>query len=315
MLSQEAYILFYAREGTPWVSSLMGEPKLCLDPNILNTSPNSVLDNMDSACAENLTVDTIGNCIVNESRDATEGTGHEGVEVNEVRETAAGSSSHLLHISKEDELRSNDSKDAVPMDNTSTPLGTSSLQNGTLYPKGKMCSALSPEGNDCQKEIDETREDGFHSLTPPRSPSPDMVSLEYPGKHINSYNILFMYLFPLTHSVKPSTNVGWILLDKSYHIPRDHLKLEEEVSCRKRFNKPLEDSKRKEAVRYLSKSMPHSRGMKLIAAMLGNRSDGSVNKRKRMVSSPCKNGPPSARRRKPNHDSVVHPVATGITQP
>lgn len=102
-----------------------------------------------------------------------------------------------------------------------------------------------------------------------------------------------------------------IFSEVRYQIPRDHLKSEKPVSCKKRLSKDLEDSKRKEAVRYLSRSVPYSRGSKLIAAVLGNQSEGSLNKRKRMVSSPCKNSPPSTRR-KANHNSVMQPMTAAI---
>lgn len=53
VLSQEAYILFYARQGTPWFSSIMESQKPCLDPNISSTSPTSVLDIGDGLSKSN----------------------------------------------------------------------------------------------------------------------------------------------------------------------------------------------------------------------------------------------------------------------
>jgi len=53
VLSQEAYILFYARQGTPWFSSIMESQKQCLDPNISSTSPTSVLDVGDGISKSN----------------------------------------------------------------------------------------------------------------------------------------------------------------------------------------------------------------------------------------------------------------------
>lgn len=47
MLSQEGYILFYARQGTPWISSFMESQIPCLDLSRMNTSPKSVLDITD----------------------------------------------------------------------------------------------------------------------------------------------------------------------------------------------------------------------------------------------------------------------------
>lgn len=48
VLSEEAYILFYARQGTPWFSNFMETYKPLLDPNLSNTSPKSVLENLDA---------------------------------------------------------------------------------------------------------------------------------------------------------------------------------------------------------------------------------------------------------------------------
>lgn len=47
VLSQDAYILFYAKRGTPWFSSLMKAEKQPLDLDTGTTSPQSVLDNID----------------------------------------------------------------------------------------------------------------------------------------------------------------------------------------------------------------------------------------------------------------------------
>ncbi|KAL2545363.1 ubiquitin carboxyl-terminal hydrolase 21-like [Forsythia ovata] len=47
VLSQEAYILFYAKQGTTWFSNFIESQKLGIESTILNTSPKSVLDNAD----------------------------------------------------------------------------------------------------------------------------------------------------------------------------------------------------------------------------------------------------------------------------
>ncbi|GKA70509.1 ubiquitin carboxyl-terminal hydrolase 20-like protein, partial [Tanacetum coccineum] len=46
VLQEEAYILFYAKEGTPWFASFMETYKPSL-ANLSNTSPKSVLENVD----------------------------------------------------------------------------------------------------------------------------------------------------------------------------------------------------------------------------------------------------------------------------
>ncbi|KAK9144533.1 hypothetical protein Sjap_004436 [Stephania japonica] len=49
VLSQEAYILFYAKQDTPWFASYMEVRKQCADINRVSTSPKSVLDNIETA--------------------------------------------------------------------------------------------------------------------------------------------------------------------------------------------------------------------------------------------------------------------------
>ncbi|MFS8030013.1 putative ubiquitinyl hydrolase 1 [Helianthus anomalus] len=47
VLSEEAYILFYAKQGTPWFSNFLETFKPSLNSNLSNTSPKSVLENVD----------------------------------------------------------------------------------------------------------------------------------------------------------------------------------------------------------------------------------------------------------------------------
>lgn len=49
VLSQEAYVLFYAKESTPWFSSFIETQKEFVNSTTWNTSPKSVLDNIDSS--------------------------------------------------------------------------------------------------------------------------------------------------------------------------------------------------------------------------------------------------------------------------
>ncbi|CAN4076240.1 unnamed protein product [Withania somnifera] len=48
VLSEEAYVLFYAKRGTPWFSDFIEGQNPFIDPSILNTSPKSVLENTDA---------------------------------------------------------------------------------------------------------------------------------------------------------------------------------------------------------------------------------------------------------------------------
>ncbi|XVF51985.1 hypothetical protein PTKIN_Ptkin04bG0228600 [Pterospermum kingtungense] len=47
VLSQEAYILFYARQDIPWFSTAIEVKMPCADPGISDASPKSVLDNIE----------------------------------------------------------------------------------------------------------------------------------------------------------------------------------------------------------------------------------------------------------------------------
>ncbi|MFQ6632874.1 hypothetical protein Gotur_012304, partial [Gossypium turneri] len=41
VLSQEAYILLYAKQGIPWFSTAIEVQKPCADPGISDSSPNA----------------------------------------------------------------------------------------------------------------------------------------------------------------------------------------------------------------------------------------------------------------------------------
>ncbi|KAL4570489.1 hypothetical protein LXL04_026145 [Taraxacum kok-saghyz] len=58
VLSEEAYILFYAKQNTPWFSNFMETYKPSLDPNLSNTSPKSVLENLDAQNIESCSTST-----------------------------------------------------------------------------------------------------------------------------------------------------------------------------------------------------------------------------------------------------------------
>ena len=103
--------------------------------------------------------------------------------------------------------------------------------------------------------------------------------------------------------------VWFIFSGPSYQIPRNHLKLEERATSRKRLlNKIPDDSETKEAMRFATKSMPSSRANRLLNAMCKPQSEGAARKKKRLVS-PCKRACPANTRHKSNHRSVMQPVA------
>ncbi|KAF3449441.1 hypothetical protein FNV43_RR10169 [Rhamnella rubrinervis] len=238
VLSQEAYILFYARHGTPWFSSLMESQKPCLDRDAMSTSPQSVLDNVENTCNPYSVVTNIDNC-----------------EANEFRDNAMGTSSWCWSgaAQHEDNVDANDSRNAsgedTPAIDSSTPLGPRNSFNESTCNNDEKCNTPLLGKSNCHKETNEDHKDKgvFRPLTPPRSKSPETFSFNSP--------------------------------ELGYQIPRDHLKVVKRVSCRKPLNKGLQDSKKREAVRYIRKSMPSSRG-KILNAFLN--SEDPYNKKRRM---------------------------------
>ncbi|KAI4314480.1 hypothetical protein L6164_027383 [Bauhinia variegata] len=276
VLSQEAYILFYAKQGTPWFSSIVEALLPCLDPSNLSTSPKSVLDNLDSVSNSHPSIINIvsGSGTKEFSggfSDYSSGGRPEVLEVNDILDASHGPGQIPSGLNLES-AGSNGSRD----DTTHTQVARLSNvipNRNSHYERNSTPS--SPDQNNCLQEVVNIREkenDGFRSLTPPSSPSPGAYSP-----------------------------------DMNYHIPRDHLKMENHESSKRPLNKSLEDCKRKEAIKYVTKSMPGSRRRKLLDAMMGPHSEGPVNKRKRRVdSSVCKKGSPPRVGRKSNHGSVMH---------
>ncbi|GAV58025.1 UCH domain-containing protein [Cephalotus follicularis] len=256
VLSQDAYILFYARQGTPWFSSSFEMQSPSLNSDISNTSPKSVLENMDSVCTSNPVGANIDHFETNEfsevvetSTNLTSGSGHEGVPVNETESAA-----------EEIPLDFNEPQNETHMIDAEMSLGASDHCNGTLC-DGKSTAISSPK-NPRNENIDEVRRDsGFESLTPPRLSGLDVCM--------------------------SSREEG------SYHIPRNHLKVQNRLSCKKPLRSARQDSQKREALRYVKRNMHKERRMKLMAAMMpGN--DVSPSKKKIARSSPCKRGSSSA---------------------
>ncbi|KAJ8538718.1 hypothetical protein K7X08_030014 [Anisodus acutangulus] len=81
VLAEEAYIMFYAKRGTPWFSDFVEMQKTFIDPPISYTSPKSVLDNVDA-------VSITSPCMLdNHSSDASK-SDHEDSESKETEQTS-----------------------------------------------------------------------------------------------------------------------------------------------------------------------------------------------------------------------------------
>ncbi|XP_061374906.1 ubiquitin carboxyl-terminal hydrolase 16-like [Gastrolobium bilobum] len=255
VLSQEAYILFYARQGTPWFSSIMESQTPCVGSSILNTSPKSVLDIDDSMYKSNPIL--IPNSVRGETRESKEfsnqGFDYSCQERHELPEfnDSSGASHGFVQFpsgSNQESVDFDGSKDI----HAQVLLGNNAILNGsTVFDGNSYIESVDLNKNDCCQEVVDFREnDGFHALTPPGPPSPDAS-------------------------------------DRSFLISRDHLKMENHGSCKKPSNKFTADSERQAAVRYVRKMPGRKRD-----AFLSLVDASSDKKRKRMDASLFNKGNP-----------------------
>lgn len=59
VLSQDPYILFYAREGTPWFSRASEEMHPLLEASLVNSSPKSVIDSSNGECLSEISYENV----------------------------------------------------------------------------------------------------------------------------------------------------------------------------------------------------------------------------------------------------------------
>lgn len=194
VLSQEAYILLYARQGTPWLSSIMETSRPCMVPSILNTSPKSVLDNVDSLYNSNPNIANYVSCDANESKEfdrQMSDYSFRGMnEVLEANDTVDASHEPGLFCS---ELNRATVSYNVSRDDTTNAQASCNERNGTLS---------SHENNVHQEVVDIRENDGFHPLTPPSSPGSDTFS---PG------NVVYLrVLFLSINLLSVSNFLSWI---------------------------------------------------------------------------------------------------------
>ncbi|XWS38755.1 hypothetical protein CRYUN_Cryun19dG0157400 [Craigia yunnanensis] len=240
VLSQEAYILFYARQGTPWFSTAIEVQKPCADPGIYDSSQKSVLDNIE--CASNPLVENSADCGVNESMDIADKTSTQlscetqfKVEIDEQCVANERISGVLANESKFQVSKSIDSRDDNPMTDASIPPGSSNCSNE--FDKNK--STVSHLGdNNCNQSVDEATND---------SSFPRMSS---------GYQCQ-----------RDSLGCG----------PCTYLKEEKRDIHGRAVNRPSMDQGRIEAMRY-AKRMPTARGVKFMA-LLASQTAGKMKKR------------------------------------
>ncbi|KAJ4953017.1 hypothetical protein NE237_029849 [Protea cynaroides] len=252
VLSQEAYILFYARQSLPWFSTLMETQKnicigassrpwfstlmetqknICFGASSGTTSPESAVDEVEGIYIFNVEDEARSNAERSDSSCTMEiDESRHDVQTGEARIDEATINDQILStVSSTEASNCNDKVD------------------GPSYDDQRVGSTSPMEANNCSHEVHEIINNVSVPQTLPRSPSPDIYSEE------------------------PSELV--------YSIPRDHLRIKDVVK-KASGNKNLEDWKKKEACR-LTRNMHSSRGSQLMNAMSGSHSDGSLNRKKR----------------------------------
>ncbi|KAJ6712066.1 UBIQUITIN CARBOXYL-TERMINAL HYDROLASE 20 [Salix purpurea] len=233
VLSQAAYILLYAREGTPWCSSLIKSQDLCSDPSNSNTSPKSVLDNVNRECTG---VENNKSSETNVIRDAIEETSihipcERKFEESEYKVETEGIFAQIPPANGPN-LHRIVSIGETHMVDVSVPLGANDHHDGVLH-DGLLCFPPSVEEDNYNQGAEKFEINGdLHSPTPDRSPAQDKG-----------------------------------LPEARHHILQDHPKRENRVNCNRSSKKVIKDSQKEEALRCI-KRMPTARGMKLMAAML-----------------------------------------------
>ncbi|CAI9756417.1 unnamed protein product [Fraxinus pennsylvanica] len=242
VLSQEAYILFYAKQGTAWFSNLIESQKRGSDSTILNTSPKSVLDNADihaSPLVQNNNGSDVhgSNDISDESltEDCSEQK-HSGVENMEIKDN-----------------RSKTIRD-LPKESTSLPTVANNSSDVLSHEAHKVISSSSLQKVIIDVEVGAVGNNpNITPQTPQRCSSPEIHGEEQP--------------------------------DAGFSILRDHLRLVDGISCKRKLEKDLETN---QACSFIRKSIPGARGQQLMATLnlRGSRSEGAVNKKRKRILSP-----------------------------
>lgn len=178
MLSQEAYVLFYAKDSTPWFSSFIETQKEFVNSTIWNTSPKSVLDKVDTSVSPCL--DTKFACNSNKVICDT-GRAHEGGNDNVVKDSAAVKNEIKSKVSI------HDLKDSV------TPL--SGKSSNMSLPKDRKVSPISLEKVTHNQEVGVPQKSPIDIEAVFRSSSPEIYRKDSPGIiFINSRNLFRIFL-------------------------------------------------------------------------------------------------------------------------
>ncbi|XP_043716436.1 ubiquitin carboxyl-terminal hydrolase 21-like [Telopea speciosissima] len=166
VLYQNAYILFYAKQGLPWFSTLMETENKFLDASSDTTSPKSVLDNVDRMCAT---------FPLKASASIVEDAGKLGAErIN------SGWSMKVDESGNADQI--DEGRIYAPIPVTAFPTEASNCNDKVdkLRSDAQRMGITCLKASNCSHEVHKSRNDVVLPQTPPRTPSPDIYSEESP---------------------------------------------------------------------------------------------------------------------------------------
>ncbi|KAL0458717.1 UNVERIFIED_CONTAM: Ubiquitin carboxyl-terminal hydrolase 20 [Sesamum latifolium] len=165
VLSQEAYILFYAKKGSAWFSSFIQTQKLCVDSTVWDTSPKSVLDNVDTSSVSPIFQNKF-NC----DSDGVQDTGSERKELenNEIKDSRP---MHNESEKKESEYN---------LHRMSTSIAPADASDVSLTQAHKEVSTILLETVNQGQEVRAAEDSQNITQTPTRSPSPEIYREDPP---------------------------------------------------------------------------------------------------------------------------------------
>ncbi|XP_011082363.1 ubiquitin carboxyl-terminal hydrolase 20 [Sesamum indicum] len=164
VLSQEAYILFYAKKGTAWFSSFIQTQKLCVDSTAWDTSPKSVLDNVDTSSVSP-TFQNKFNCDSDGVNDT--GSEHKELENNEIKD------SRPMHNESEKGSEYN-------LHRMSVSVAPADAPDVSLPEAHKEVSTILLETVNQGQEVRAAENSQTITQTPTRSPSPEIYREDPP---------------------------------------------------------------------------------------------------------------------------------------
>ncbi|KAI5438053.1 hypothetical protein KIW84_023969 [Lathyrus oleraceus] len=288
VLSQEAYILFYAQQNTPWFSEFLESTIPSLDLSRMNTSPKSVLD-------------------ISDGQDKSFPIINQNVEMNEAEDSKKKSEKKFDYSRRQSHelLKIDDVIDASPR-GEQFPAGPSNQKTLTVKGLEDINSKVQPLNS---VSLTGTAKAGGSSY----------ANNSAHDKNKSHHNVMDFIENDIFNSITPPDTPPSQTPGKNFQISREHVKTENhgssssKRSSSNKSNKSSDSPGKKAAITYLKKMPGLRRGAFLDLVNACHNKTSPKNKRKN-TSLPSDKGNNSARK-KSNHASVGgYPVAAGISQ-